>query len=251
MLSVCGVFWCLQKIVKHNCQELLQSVPFFENAPEVFITAVLTRLKFELFLPEEYIVRQGFKGDRMYFIQRGIVEVITFDGKIVAHLSEGAHFGEICLLTEDRRVASIRATTTCDLFSLSKQNFEELLEEFPEMRPFFETIAKSRLGKIGHIPDEDMCNSASECRSKLQHITDTAKYSTATTCWSIPSALNDEKEAEEAVNKHSGRKNNGVEKSTSSRSVTVTRSQTSAPSTSQRLQDEQYTPHFVPDEENT
>lgn len=144
----------LQKILKHNCQELIQSVPFFENAPEVFITAVLTRLKFELFLPSEYIIRIGMKGDRMYFIQKGVVEVITDDNTVVTYLSEGAHFGEICLLTDDRRVASIKAKTMCDLFSLSKQNFQELLEEYPEMRPFFETIAKKRLNKIGRLPGE-------------------------------------------------------------------------------------------------
>lgn len=117
--------------------------------------AVLIRLKFELFPPGEVIIRQGTKGDRMYFIQKGIVEVITDDGSVVAHLSEGAHFGEICLLTDDRRVATIRAGTMCDVFSLSKHNFQELLEEYPEMKGFFEDIANERLSKIGKLPDED------------------------------------------------------------------------------------------------
>ena len=72
----------LQKILKHNCQELIQSVPFFENAPEVFAMAVLTRFKSELFLPGEFIIRHGFKGDRMYFVQRGVVEVLTADGNV-------------------------------------------------------------------------------------------------------------------------------------------------------------------------
>ena len=151
-----------QKIVKHNCQELIETVPFFENAPEIFITAVLTHLKFELFLPGEYIVRQGCKGDKMYFIQRGVVEVITDDGTVVAHLSEGAHFGEICLLREDRRVASIKANTMCDLFSLSKTHFQEMLEEFPEMRPFFEMTALQRLSTIG-TQDTDKCKDHSTC----------------------------------------------------------------------------------------
>ena len=102
----------------------------------------------------------------MYFIQRGVVEVIADDGSVVTNLSEGAHFGEICLLTDDRRVATIKAHTMCDLFSLSKQNFEVLLEEFPEMRPFFETIAKQRLDKIGRLCVEDetkVCRYSSSC----------------------------------------------------------------------------------------
>ena len=244
----------MQKIVKHNCQELLQSVPFFENAPEVFITAVLTRLKFELFLPEEFIVRQGFKGDRMYFIQRGVVEVITADGNVVTHLSEGAHFGEICLLTDDRRVATIRATTTCDLFSLSKQNFSELLEEFPEMRPFFEAIARNRLGKIGQLPDDDACDSASECRSRIRFTGDAGKFSPNT----YRSLCNiDEEEMTPGVVRggKSGQEGGGkTEKSASYKSLTLTRSRPSVSSTPRNLRDEEYAqinPHFVSGGEDT
>ena len=113
-----------------------------------------------------------------------MVEVITADGNVVTHLSEGAHFGEICLLTEDRRVATIRATTTCDLFSLSKQNLSELLEEFPEMRPFFEAIARNCLGKIGQLPDDHACDSASECRSLIRFTGDSGKFN-LNTCRSL------------------------------------------------------------------
>ena len=85
----------------------------------------------------------------MYFIQRGIVEVLTHNDEVATHLSDGSHFGEICLLTDDRRVATIRAATTCDLFSLSKKHFQTLLDEYPEMRCALEMVALSRLSKIG------------------------------------------------------------------------------------------------------
>ena len=140
----------------------------------MFIVAMLTRLKFEVFLQGEYIIRSGTKGDRMYFIQKGIVEVITEDGTTVTCLSEGAHFGEIGLLTDDRRVASIRATTICDVFSLSKQNFQEVLEEYPEMRPILEIIAEKRLSKIGRVPEDETETTnhylaGSPCRSRHCH----------------------------------------------------------------------------------
>lgn len=143
----------IQGIVRHNCQELIQSVPFFQNASEEFVAAVLTKLNFEVFLKEEYIVRQGTKGDKMYFIRSGVLEVITEDGNVATCLSEGSHFGEICLLTDDRRVASVKARTICDLFSLSKQNFQQLLDEYPDMRPILESIAVQRLKKIGKEPE--------------------------------------------------------------------------------------------------
>ena len=56
---------------------------------------------------------------------------------------------EICLLTDDRRVASVKASTTVDLFSLSKEQFQNILEEYPEMKQTMSTVAVERLHKIG------------------------------------------------------------------------------------------------------
>lgn len=56
---------------------------------------------------------------------------------------------EICLLTKGRRTASVRADTYCRLYSLSVDNFNEVLEEYPMMRRAFETVAIDRLDRIG------------------------------------------------------------------------------------------------------
>ncbi|KAF1597349.1 UNVERIFIED_CONTAM: Potassium/sodium hyperpolarization-activated cyclic nucleotide-gated channel 4, partial [Eudyptes robustus] len=61
----------------------------------------------------------------------------------------GAFIPEICLLTRGRRTASVRADTYCRLYSLSVDNFNEVLEEYPMMRRAFETVALDRLDRIG------------------------------------------------------------------------------------------------------
>ncbi len=106
------------------------------------------KLKFEVFMKSEYIVRAGTRGDRMFFLKDGAVEIIV-DGKVAATLSDGSHFGEICLLTDDRRVADIVTIKTTDVYSLSKLNFDLLLDEYPDMRREFETVAMKRLSNIG------------------------------------------------------------------------------------------------------
>lgn len=58
---------------------------------------------------------------------------------------------EICLLTKGRRTASVRADTYCRLYSLSVDNFNEVLEEYPMMRRAFETVAIDRLDRIGTL----------------------------------------------------------------------------------------------------
>ena len=60
---------------------------------------------------------------------------------------------EICLLTNAKRVASVRAETYCNLFSLSVEHFNAVLEHYPVVRRTMESVAAERLNKIGKNPD--------------------------------------------------------------------------------------------------
>ncbi|XP_029110834.1 potassium/sodium hyperpolarization-activated cyclic nucleotide-gated channel 2 [Scleropages formosus] len=137
-----------EEIVNFNCRKLVASMPLFANADPNFVTAMLTKLRFEVFQPGDYIIREGTIGKKMYFIQHGVVSVLT-KGTMGMKLSDGSYFGEICLLTRGRRTASVRADTYCRLYSLSVDNFNEVLEEYPMMRRAFETVAIDRLDRIG------------------------------------------------------------------------------------------------------
>ncbi|XP_043933634.1 potassium/sodium hyperpolarization-activated cyclic nucleotide-gated channel 1 [Protopterus annectens] len=137
-----------EEIVNFNCRKLVATMPLFANADPSFVTAMLSKLKFEVFQPLDYIVREGTIGKKMYFIQHGVASVITKSTKEMK-LTDGSYFGEICLLTRGRRTASVRADTYCRLYSLSVDHFNEVLEEYPMMRRAFETVAIDRLDRIG------------------------------------------------------------------------------------------------------
>uniref|UniRef100_A0A8B9JB96 Cyclic nucleotide-binding domain-containing protein n=1 Tax=Astyanax mexicanus TaxID=7994 RepID=A0A8B9JB96_ASTMX len=136
------------EIVNFNCRKLVASMPLFANAEPNFVTAMLTKLRFEVFQPRDYIIREGTIGKKMYFIQHGVVNVLT-KGTLGMKLSDGSYFGEICLLTRGRRTASVQAETYCRLYSLSVDHFNEVLEEYPMMRRAFETVAIDRLDRLG------------------------------------------------------------------------------------------------------
>ncbi|XP_038073833.1 potassium/sodium hyperpolarization-activated cyclic nucleotide-gated channel 1-like [Patiria miniata] len=138
-----------EDVANYNCRDLVACVPFFQNADPNFVTRVVVLLMFEVFQPGDYIIREGTFGDRMFFIQQGVVDVITSDGEIATTLSDGSYFGEICLLTEERRVASVRTDGYCALFSLGVENFHKVLREFPSMRKTMQEVALRRLNKIG------------------------------------------------------------------------------------------------------
>ncbi|KAG5264474.1 hypothetical protein AALO_G00254150 [Alosa alosa] len=135
-----------EEIKGYNCRELVANMPFFANIDPHFVTVVLSKLCFEVFLPGDVIIREGTLGRKMYFIQHGCVTVITSDKK-EKQLVDGSYFGEICLLTRGRRTASVKAETYCRLYSLSVESFNEVLEEHPLIRRAFESIAMERIDR--------------------------------------------------------------------------------------------------------
>uniref|UniRef100_A0A1I8GHE7 Cyclic nucleotide-binding domain-containing protein n=1 Tax=Macrostomum lignano TaxID=282301 RepID=A0A1I8GHE7_9PLAT len=144
---------CLrEQIINYNCRALVAAVPFFTYADQDFVSEVVTRLKYEVFQPGDLIIKEGTIGTKMYFIQEGIVDIITKDGEVATSLSDGSYFGEICLLTNARRVASVRAETYCNLYSLERENFLSVLDNYPLMRRTMESVAAERLSKIGQNP---------------------------------------------------------------------------------------------------
>ncbi|XP_071548493.1 potassium/sodium hyperpolarization-activated cyclic nucleotide-gated channel 3 isoform X17 [Panulirus ornatus] len=152
-----------EDVINYNCRSLVASVPFFANADPGFVSEVVTKLKYEVFLPGDIIIKEGTIGNKMYFIQEGIVDIVMSNGEVATSLSDGSYFGEICLLTNARRTASVRAETYCNLFSLSVEHFNTVLDSYPLMRRTMESVAAERLNKIGKNPSivsnrEDLTN---------------------------------------------------------------------------------------------
>lgn len=85
-------FFLRQEIVNFNCRKLVATMPLFANADPNFVTGMLSKLKFEVFQPNDYIIREGTVGKKMYFIQHGVVSVITKFNKEMK-LTDGSYFG--------------------------------------------------------------------------------------------------------------------------------------------------------------
>ena len=74
-------------------RSILEKVTLFKNANEIFIREIVQLMKPMVFLPDDYIIRQGEYGDCMYFLSNGDVEVLV-NGARVATLGQGSPFGE-------------------------------------------------------------------------------------------------------------------------------------------------------------
>jgi len=124
-------------------RNILEKVPYFSDADDLFIREIVQRMELLVFLPGDYIIRQGEFGEAMYFLSSGNVEVLI-DGEQIAARGDGAFFGETSLIRNERRNASIRTTTYCDVYRLSRQDFDNLRDRYPEFDEHIKTILRDR-----------------------------------------------------------------------------------------------------------
>jgi hypothetical protein len=89
---------------------------------------------FETFEPGRIIFHQGEEAQCAYFIRSGEVEVLQgagSDQKVIATLSRGQYFGEMALIHNAPRNATVRAVTKSTVAVLGKQNFAIMLNLMP------------------------------------------------------------------------------------------------------------------------
>jgi ATP-binding cassette subfamily B protein len=101
----------------------------------------------EAFKEDRAIVQQGDPGDRFYILARGTVEVTRFENGTsvrVANLQDGDYFGEMALLSDQPRNATVRTLTPCVCLSLSRDLFDRLLAREPELREHIRKISEQR-----------------------------------------------------------------------------------------------------------
>ena len=108
----------------------------------------------ETFEPGQIVFRQGDEGDCAYFIRSGEVEVVQTQAggveEVVAKLSRGQYFGEIALLRNSPRNATIRAASRTELAVLGKQNFMTMLSLIPAAQEdIMKTVNERALSQDG------------------------------------------------------------------------------------------------------
>jgi len=125
-------------------KNILDKVPYFTNADDLFIREIVQVMELIIFLPGDYIIRQGEYGDSMYFMSSGEIDVII-DGEIVAQGEAGSFFGEGALIRDEKRNASIQTRTYCDVYRLSKQSFDDLRRKYPDFDQHVNEVFSRRM----------------------------------------------------------------------------------------------------------
>jgi MFS family permease len=127
--------------------ELLRSLPIFRPLPAPIIEELASKLVAVNTSAGEQVIREGDPGDRFYLIGAGEVNVHS-DGRPMATLGPGDYFGEIALLRDVPRTATVEAKTHTRLYALDRDEFLSAVTGHPESAEAADAVVASRLAGL-------------------------------------------------------------------------------------------------------
>jgi hypothetical protein len=120
------------KVALYLNKDMLDKIPLLMGASDSLLNELILSLQPAIFIPGDYVFRKGDIGTKMYFIVKGSVSVMDeFSGNVFAVLTEGNFFGEVALLNSVPRNATVVADDYCDMYTLDKKTFDEILDRYP------------------------------------------------------------------------------------------------------------------------
>ncbi len=153
------------------------------NLTEEQLIAATVQSENVKFAPGQIVFRQGDPADKFYIITKGQVDVLRQDEKTgqeiqVARLSEGQYFGEIGILGNTGRTATIKAVTQVECLTLNRDVFKEMIASSSAAYKDVDVVLRRRLvhlGALQGLPVQDSVNADPDTVLKTRMIRDRLK----------------------------------------------------------------------------
>jgi MFS family permease len=137
----------IDSAIEHRDKEIevLNDVPMFRPLPMPAIDELALYVDDVDVAAGQDVFRQGDHGDRFYVIADGEADVIG-DGRLIRTLRPGDGFGEIALLHDTRRTATVRARSSIRLYTLDRHHFLSAVSGYESSEREAEALVLDRLG---------------------------------------------------------------------------------------------------------
>lgn len=127
---------------QQELKQLIETFPLFSQLDKTSREELFLLFRPKSASPGERVIRVGDRGDGMYFIVAGAVEVRLDSGDVP--LNAGAFFGEMALLSGGRRTADVVAIDFCQFLVLDRRDFNIFASRYPGLRSAVTTMARER-----------------------------------------------------------------------------------------------------------
>jgi CPA2 family monovalent cation:H+ antiporter-2 len=123
-------------------EQLIETFPMFAELDQGAQEELLLLFRPRSSLPGDRVIRTGDRGDSMFFVASGAVEVQLEDEEIP--LAAGSFFGEMAVLTGARRTADVVAVDFCQFLVLERRDFNLFMSRHPQLRAAVSSLAQER-----------------------------------------------------------------------------------------------------------
>jgi small-conductance mechanosensitive channel/CRP-like cAMP-binding protein len=158
-----------------EARAILRGEPLFDCLSDTQIENLVKRSQLDHFGRGERVIEEGAEGDSMFILLRGSAEVsVAKNGSAipVATLRSGDCFGEMSLLTGEKRSATVRADGDCYVMEISKDVMGEVIRESPDcLKQLSELLAKRKMETEGIL--KDLATSSADQAAKQREYTAT------------------------------------------------------------------------------
>ncbi|MCP4764814.1 MAG: cyclic nucleotide-binding domain-containing protein [Gammaproteobacteria bacterium] len=134
-------------------EDLIGLVPLFVGLSDDALKGIAAKVASVNYLPGDIIIGQGEHGDSLYIVVKGRVRVshtVDEETHVLADLVVGDFFGEMALLGDHVRRATVTAQHTSTLLRLTAQDVMEISRQFPEIGEYLNELKQDREGGLDH-----------------------------------------------------------------------------------------------------
>jgi CRP-like cAMP-binding protein len=124
--------------------QFFSSAPVFRDLPENIVHMFTSKGLIQSYLPDQIIFKQGDQADGFYLLLRGSVGV-SVNGRPVSRIQQGGFFGEISMIADVPRTATIYAQEHTQILKISRDAFWEILSQNINMAMFIESVGEMRI----------------------------------------------------------------------------------------------------------
>jgi len=145
--------------------QALKQIPLFTRLSYQELVKALNIAQLKTVQKGDMLIREGDPGDSFYIIVNGMVDVLK-EGIFMTSLEKGGHFGEMALVNNSPRSATVRAAKDSHLLVIERTDFYQLLHEDPHLS------VKILLSFVGVLSDRltETTRTVSEWRRKIAHL---------------------------------------------------------------------------------
>ena len=124
-------------------------IPLFSELEEKELQSLLQRVQVKTFPENDFVCREGEAGDSLFVIIRGEVEVRKKTPKNkevwIRNLREGDFLGEFGFFTDQKRHATVKTLTECEILEISKEKLGEIIQTYPRVKEVLHKLFRQRV----------------------------------------------------------------------------------------------------------